>query len=172
MIIIEGPDGAGKTVLAKQLSYDLKLEYHHMGAPPKTKAEAERRAFVSISRCTDPCIQDRSTLISECVYGAALRKEGAWLDWRKARQIIHLVQPVIIYCCPDLDHLQPVKAPYDSDEYSDLVDQNQGQIIALYDKFFSLLDVVKSNYNFSNNNGLHQYQTILQICKMKTALCD
>lgn len=70
-VIIEGPDGAGKTTLAKQLQKKYKLEYHHEGPPPAEPSALQHYAGLLL-RTEAPTVFDRLHL-GELVYGPLLR---------------------------------------------------------------------------------------------------
>lgn len=70
-VIIEGPDGAGKTALARTLCQSLGMQYHHEGPPPPGVNRCEHYQMTLLS--TDhPTVFDRFHL-GELVYGPLLR---------------------------------------------------------------------------------------------------
>ena len=66
MIIIEGPDGAGKSTLAKKLSKKLDKKVLHTGGPSSTLEELIGR--VKIIEANPDCIVDRFPYLSEIIY--------------------------------------------------------------------------------------------------------
>lgn len=109
MIIVEGPDGCGKTLLAKQLSRMTSFPI----APRVVSEDAE--AMVDLVKWTNDNLKagwqsvifDRHRLISEPIYGPILRGEletgfdnfaqmNYWLD------LFYRIDPIIIYCLPPM----------------------------------------------------------------------
>lgn len=107
MIVVEGPDGAGKTTLISRLSDELSLEV----APRVVSKDAE--AMVDLKSWTEqnvrggfqPRIFDRHRLISEPIYGPVLRDapEPGFDDphWFQSMMTeFYLADPIVIYCLP------------------------------------------------------------------------
>lgn len=110
MLIVEGPDGAGKTTLIRQFqeAFDIPV------APRVVSKDAE--AMTDLQDCVDnnldegfqSTIFDRHRLISETIYGPVLRSyqskgfdDLSWLGPRLQR--FYDLQPIIIYCLPPLE---------------------------------------------------------------------
>jgi GTPase SAR1 family protein len=170
MIIVEGPDGSGKSTLVNRLSFDLNLESYHMGGKPRSGLEVLKRAAKSTFLLTQPCVQDRSTLISECVYGWALRDTSPYLDWREVKALLRALNPVIIYCRPPVEKLDPVAEFYDDPEYVSEMTDNMDSIVEGYDRCFIDLDCIKQDFDFSHPSSDFHYQNLLEICKLKLAI--
>lgn len=110
MIIVEGPDGAGKTTLINRLSEELDLPI----APRVVSKEAE--AMVDLKAWTENNVKlgfqatifDRHRLISEPIYGPALRDtdepgfdDPVWFI--NMMYNLYDLDPVIIYCLPPFE---------------------------------------------------------------------
>jgi hypothetical protein len=105
IIIIEGPDGSGKTTLAKQFIKQIpSLEYRHEGPPP-----ADEDSLTYYSRVLDSfrgrdMVIDRFAL-GERVYGPILRDEDTLGDdgWRMFERVRRALNVTRIVCLPNPD---------------------------------------------------------------------
>ena len=107
MIILEGPDGSGKTTLARQLSGVTGLEIAPRVVSKDAEAQVDLVKWVdnNLKRGFHDTIYDRHRLISEPIYGPMLRPESEpmfdnfhWLSSQLLR--FYRIGPVIIYCLP------------------------------------------------------------------------
>lgn len=107
MIVLEGPDNAGKSTLGKQLSERFGTEVQHSSNPKMSYEELRAKMFAIINDPRRDAIYDRVPLISEAVYGTLLRGinrfnghegDGIW-------QLFKSCRPLIIYCRPQDDTL-------------------------------------------------------------------
>jgi hypothetical protein len=109
MLIVEGPDGSGKTTLARKLSKDL-----GMPVAPRAVA-ADTTALVDIARWTEDNVDkgfqytifDRHRLISEPIYGPVLRgrQDPKFIDMGWMSDMVwrfYASKPILIYCLPDI----------------------------------------------------------------------
>lgn len=114
MIIVEGPDGAGKTTLINQLCERFGLEVAPRVVTKDAEAMVDLKDWVeqNIAEGFQYKIFDRHRLISEFIYGPLLRKEQqpgfTDLIWShvQLRRLYNDVQPFIIYCLPPLDEVK------------------------------------------------------------------
>ena len=112
MVIVEGPDGSGKSTLIRHIN-------EHLGdnalpiAPRVVSKDTESmipslKAWVedNVSRGFQATIFDRHRLISEPIYGTVLRShfepgfdDFQWL-YLQNYQLFNRCKPVVIYCLP------------------------------------------------------------------------
>lgn len=109
MIIVEGPDGSGKSTLVDRLSRTLKLPVAGkvVGSDTQPLLDIKKWTEDNVSKGFQPVIFDRHRLISEPIYGPAMRRRQngefydlTWLSdmmWR-----FYQAKPILIYCLPDI----------------------------------------------------------------------
>lgn len=109
MIIVEGPDGAGKTTLIEQLLHQLDLPVADRVVSKDAEAMTDLVAWVedNVKQGWQNVIYDRHRLISEPIYGPILRNrpEPGFDDIRWLTEMTEKLydsRPVIIYCLPTL----------------------------------------------------------------------
>jgi hypothetical protein len=135
MIIFEGPDGAGKTYSAEQLSKFSGIPLYHAGGPP-TKLNLVTR--LSVLWEDSNLIFDRYVYFSEQVYGPILR--GACLlsetKISNCRRQLIASNTQIIYCRPPTNIILSSilqEKPHKSSEHLSAVKSNIHDIIKIYD---------------------------------------
>lgn len=143
MIILEGPDGAGKSTLAQQLSADLNVPLHHSGGPPRDRQEIiARQARMNKDLLAGVVkVYDRAPCISDPIYGPIIRGETPFDDYTHlALEFRMRLKVPVIYCRPRLafihaalvDRLEPEKT-YKPQKHIDGVRKNVDAIVASYD---------------------------------------
>ena len=135
-IIIEGPDNAGKSTLAKKLSDILGWEIQHSGGPCNSMDDViERMDRVKSSHKT---IWDRVPCISEQIYGPILRHVPYSARTTCGMMGYPFADYVIIYCRPTIGILlnfqtHQVKST-DGEEHLKGIQSHAHDIIRAYDE--------------------------------------
>lgn len=109
LIIVEGPDGAGKTTMVRMLMEELDWPV----APRVVSHEAQAMVDLvewteeNVRKPLEPMLYDRHRLISEPIYGPILRNkmEPGFDDVRWLGRMHYLFRdkdPLVIFCLPPL----------------------------------------------------------------------
>lgn len=108
LIVIEGPDGAGKTTLAEQISRQTRYPIQHMDRP-RTEEDRVKMydVYMKLAKSKKNVILDRSWY-SEIVYGTTVRKEThiSFIDMYKLEEAVSKNGGgMIIYCTGPIEEL-------------------------------------------------------------------
>lgn len=95
-IIIEGPDGAGKTTLINYLSEKMGIPSKHSGGPSKYPGEVNARTR-EFNADPTTLLYDRHPAISQNIYVQALQNKGEIVHPAAIEEFYDL-KPFIIYC--------------------------------------------------------------------------
>lgn len=110
MIIVEGPDGGGKTTLLERLSEDFALPIADRVVDKQAEAMVDLQQWVetNLDEGITLTLYDRHRLISEPIYGPVLRTEPHpgfedlyWLTLMQKK--FAALKPFFIFCLPPLD---------------------------------------------------------------------
>lgn len=101
IIILEGPDGAGKSTLAKQLAEAFQLRIHHEGPPPKDVNVLQHYGRILDAARGQNVVFDR-LYVGERVYGPVVRGEDRLGDdgYKRMRQLSWAVGALEVLCLP------------------------------------------------------------------------
>lgn len=158
MIIVEGPDGAGKSGLVRRLSRDLQLE-----VAPRASDSVEgpvknlrQWAFADVNSWTSkpwPLLYDRHPLVSEYIYGPVCRGEVA--EGLTHPTMFPLRQKfsrlsLLVLCLPPYEEVVE-NVHRNSDKQMPGVVEHIGQIWGLYDSWIK---------NWNGNMVLYDYTAV------------
>lgn len=169
MIVIEGPDNAGKTTLAKELmQLNSRLEYFHAGSAPKDLIHEQMCIDQQFEQFVLPhVIGDRATCISQQVY-----QEGRLFEHKLLGDIDRLVMIgcIIVYCRPSTDRLMAVQSFQWRDEETEAHKQkiirNQHTFILRYDELMTRVPHIA--YNFEEEMASAWIRKMLSEAPMST----
>lgn len=141
MIVLEGPDNAGKSTLGDQLSRALMSELVHTSKPGRSLEEMQEIMSDILLNQTPDIIYDRVPIISEQIYGPIIRNENKFAGevGNRTMELFLGREPLIIYCRREPEEL--VKIPleqkeHDTPEHIEKVTARILTIAQAYDDFF------------------------------------
>lgn len=132
-IVLEGPDNAGKSTLAKYLQEHLGLPLRHSGGPGKHPGEIQERVDRYYNDPHD-MIYDRHPCISQGIYLSALRLAGEYVTLDREERF-YKSKPLIIYCRNRGTMEGHVESEHTSREYVRRVELYFNDLCAAYDKW-------------------------------------
>lgn len=151
LVILEGPDGAGKTTLAKRVADDLDARYVHLPQLPHVKQGLFRvyvEAMLPALLGYQAVVMDRCWL-SEQPYGQVYRPtEGQRVDYLDTRMLERLAMrcaATVIHCRPPLE---ACLASYRSRKGEEMLksEAQLAEVYALYGKVTTDLPSVHYDY--------------------------
>lgn len=140
MLIVEGPDGSGKSTLVKtlQIMFDIPTVVQ-WNKPPKTADELAANLKRSKNLVKTPVIQDRIPWITEPIYDTiknGTKNISTWFYYLTGTALFH---SHIVYCRPPNEvieeHCGEPSSSCDSLEYLKWVSDNYAGLVILYDAF-------------------------------------
>lgn len=115
MIVVEGPDGAGKTTLIEQITQELEIPIAPRASASKEGPVIDLHGWTTRSlnqhiRGVVPLqIHDRYPLLSEPIYGPLVRgamRPGFGTPWFKdAWEAFIFLRPIVVFCLPPVDEV-------------------------------------------------------------------
>lgn len=143
MIILEGPDGAGKSTLATSLSNSLGWRLIHGGGPLADRAEFLARVQEKGFLIPNSVIFDRTSYVSELVY-AILAGRQPVCSFLELETMLLKIRPILIYCrrASAKAMLQSVSSgpkAHKSPEFLEQVKREHPRIVKRYDEIFHAL---------------------------------
>jgi len=165
IVVVEGPDNAGKTTLAMFLAKQLRAAYVKVERP---KAGVDLMRFQRILDVAEPysgfVVADRHVAISEPIYGTIIRG-GHQLPSADINWCLNQID-VIIYCRPAVDKI--ASSISDRPQMEGVV-ENTRAIVRAYDEY--MLEVhldqrhLLRRYDYENDKSEHLVQWLRQYHK-------
>lgn len=163
MLIIEGPDGAGKTTLIKGLSdaLDIPIAQRVVSKDAEAMTDLQRWVDRNLELGFQRTLFDRHRLISEPIYGPAMHRSApgftdiTWLGPRM--NAFARINPVIVYCLPAK-----------TTAWANVKDDPDNKVVAdpdlfsmIYDSYVTRASLDRANPYFTT--FVWDYETDLQI---------
>lgn len=130
-VILEGPDGGGKSTLAAYLGGALDLRVQQGSGPPKNHQEIEDRLASYLAM--DNLIFDRHPAVSQCIYGT-LRGETMTASFDRMVEQLYGQKPLFVYCRATDASRHVVKAGEDP-AHIDVINRRYTTLVELYDRW-------------------------------------
>ena len=134
-IVLEGPDGAGKSTLAKKIAIATGMSIKGSEGPAKSFGEINQRV-IKYSLLKTCCIFDRHPCVSNDLYNAILPTDQPTHNIKQELiDEFYSSKPFIIYCRPDLEGFATATRSLetDTDEFHRHIAENYERLIKLYD---------------------------------------
>lgn len=173
IIILEGPDNAGKSTLGNMLSVDLGISLVHPGGPPKNIVEVINRCYeqantFSLSSEVD-FIYDRVTCISDMIYRGKPEYNKMFTVFHYQLKLMKNV--VIIYCRPSDERVKNFDDHIQKDHEDASVVQhakdNVDRIVSEYDAFMNSimynLNYTVLRYDFERDASKESYNALVRL---------
>lgn len=144
LVIVEGPDGAGKSTLIQNLVALGGFVSAHTGGPPRDKQDLEDK-LGKVTQALDAAghnilVLDRHPAVSDPIYSKVTGSRSFATPGGLGEQVGAL-NPVFVYCRGSADSMSGniSKSPkaHKSPEHLLKVIQKHGEIVKLYDAFFA-----------------------------------
>jgi hypothetical protein len=142
-IVIEGPDGAGKSTLRDRLAADLGRTPIHTGGPTRTVTDVRRRNEAMLGFERGKVIFDRVSAISDNIYRQA---EGRpiLVPFEEQLAFLHKFGVVIVYCrlkssAEMIEYIDQTPKPHKPADYLEKVISVHPRIVELYDETMKLV---------------------------------
>lgn len=137
MIVLEGPDGGGKSTLAQRLSENLEMKIVPSEGPEKYDGEIDERIMRYHMEYAGRhnILFDRHPCVSQMAYSLVHQQS------KPNEQLVNRFyqsRPLLIYCRPDPSNVRhEATGEWDTKEYLAKVDKNYGKLMQWYDVWAS-----------------------------------
>ena len=137
IIIVEGPDGGGKSYLAQLISDETGFPVLHSGGF-KEDIRVRTERYLSMSNTTF----DRFPIISENVYGPILRGKSL-LPWEEYFPRLQQVDYLLVYCRTDIWTLEKTKQEAKKHKPQSFIDRIMKELLAITKRYDELMEYLK-----------------------------
>lgn len=163
IIVIEGPDGAGKSTLAAALSEYFKWPIIHDGGPLTSRQDFLNRIKAKGWDNPEPKICDRICYISELIY-APLHCHEPFVSSLELNNWIDRMKPVIVYCTLDsskemVERILMIPKAYKTPEFTAQVVKEHPEITRRYNLVMKELQHTKFNWKKDDLRNLCRHIT-------------
>ena len=175
MIILEGPDGSGKSTLSRILANVLSSEVFHPGGAPD-KENWNRLNELCWQKLMDGYICDRVNQISDAVYGPIMRNEKLSSVSNSIIFASDFVNNggIIIYCRPtgiyEMQDNQTEEVGRDTIENTIKLKENHKKLVAAYDELFAKIgtfDYISKNIFYYDYKKEYEFQRLLTFLRLR-----
>lgn len=161
-IIIEGPDGAGKSYAIEHIRSAINIPLYPIQGPPKSPSDAVNMVTTALD--AEGYIFDRFPLISEMIYGPIIRNTHIFdPSWLKR---LNPEEDFIVYVRPSRDVIlshQLESKPHKPLEHVRKVQEKHNKIIDAYDELMNRVPHIRFD-----RDGVSMHN----LCAMLTALWE
>ncbi len=178
-VIIEGPDGAGKSTLVQALkNADGMIETIHPGKPPENYKTLLKMLNTQLTyRAHATVVYDRVTCISEWVYrpfritikSDEVNECGVYFSLLEAQLALAInLDWIIVYCRPSTQRIIDECCNFtehDTDDTMRVVKQNIQQVITAYDAIMDRMKAFGCNvvvYDYEQDDTFEFIKAILE----------
>lgn len=161
LVIVEGPDGAGKSTLIQNLIALGGFVSAHTGGPPRDKQDLEDK-LAKVTASLDAAghnilVLDRHPAVSDPIYSKVTGSRSFATPGGLGEQVGAL-NPIFVYCRGSADSMRKniSKSPkaHKPSEHLLKVLQSHGEIVKLYDAFFALTPHIRYDWQKDSVLGL------------------
>ncbi len=155
-IVLEGPDGGGKSTLATLLSEITGMPVAPGEGPPKAPGEIVARIFRLQE--LDGVIFDRHPIVSESIYGPIIRGKNAERLPRNQVRDFYDGRNFIIYCQAPINGYKRMTVGKDEDP--DFIAQVEAQYADIR-RMYEAWALERANYVYRISDGTERLTTLL-----------
>lgn len=144
VIVIEGPDGAGKSTLAQDLSDYFQWPIIHTGGPIRSRSEFLKKVVTyNLMSPEAPVIYDRIPYISDQIYAPIAGHKSA-TSGSELNYMLERIRPVIVYCALTDNESMSRRISIEHKEHKtyehlNQIQANHNEIVQRYYQLFSNL---------------------------------